>query len=256
MKNCVKLFVILFCLSFAMIGCGGGGSGGGSGGSILTLPELEDVEGNKYGTCMIGNQLWMAENLRTISFRDGYWMLTGPFDSVEWASAGAATCVYPYDAIGLDSAAAVIEAYGRLYNWYSVNDSRGLCPEGWRVPTEEDWLELIDYLGGEEVAGGKLKSYRTAPISNHPRWESPNTGVTGDYRFNALPGGYRTGLTGFFDEVGYYASFWSSTEFETTFAGTMSLDYSSTFADYGYSHKRAGYSVRCICGDGGGVVAP
>jgi uncharacterized protein (TIGR02145 family) len=259
MKNLIRLLVLSFIPSLVIITCGGGGGGGGAGGgSPVLLNDIEDVEGNKYGTCLVGNQLWMSENLRTITFRDGSWMLTGPFDSVEWAGGlGAACCTYPhYEIDGLDNNEEVIAAYGRLYNWNAVNDSRGLCPEGWYVPTEEDWLELIDYLGGEDVAGGKLKSIHTDPDYSHPRWESPNTGAAGNYGFDALPGGYRTGLSGFFDDVGYYASFWSSSELDASFAGTMSLEYDSAYADYSYSHKRAGYSVRCICGDSGVVVGP
>jgi uncharacterized protein (TIGR02145 family) len=210
---------------------------------------MADNEGTTYAVVKIGNQVWMAENLRSISFRDGSWMMTELYDGVEWASAGsAATCIYPHSYIdGLNSEADVAEAYGRLYNWSAVHDSRGLCPEGWRVPNDDDWDELIEYLGGEEVAGGKLKSLRTAPIA-HPRWESPNTGATNDYNFEGVPSGYRTSL-GQFEMVGYYAEWWSSTEYNADLATTRYIGYDDAAMYYGYGRKRAGYPVRCISGN-------
>jgi len=210
---------------------------------------MTDNEGTTYAVVKIGNQVWMAENLRSISFRDGSWMLTELYDGVEWASAGsAATCIYPYSYLdGLNSEADVAEAYGRLYNWQAVNDSRGLCPAGWRVPNDDDWDELIEYLGGEEVAGGKLKSLRTAPVA-HPRWESPNTDATNDYNFEAVPSGYRTSL-GQFDLAGYYAEWWSSTEYNADLAATRYIGNDDAGMYYGYGRKRAGYTVRCIAGN-------
>ena len=206
---------------------------------------VEDINGNVYNTSVIGDQVWMVENLRTVSFRDGSLMLTQLYDDFEWASAGAACTIYPHSEIdGLDSEAEVSAAYGRLYNWIAVNDSRGLCPVGWRVPTEEDWDELIEYLGGEDVAGGKLKNTRTSP-TDHPRWDSPNTGATDEKHFSALPAGYRTSL-GQFDFLGSYGEWWSSTEYNTDLAITRYISNYETGMYHSYGRKRAGYSVRCI----------
>lgn len=206
---------------------------------------IKDADGNVYGTSKIGDQVWMTENLRTISFRDGTWMLTGLYDDYEWASAGAACTVYPFALIdGLNSESAVIDAYGLLYNFYAVSDSRGLCPTGWRVPTDDDWEELVTFLGGEDIAGGKLKSKRTDPDSQ-PRWESPNTDATDNYGFSALPSGYRTSL-GYEDEIGLYATWWSSTVYNTDLAYTRYVSYSDAGMYVSYGRRRGGYAVRCI----------
>ena len=86
-----------------------------------------------------------------------------------------AYAIYPHSIVdGINSAAEMVEAYGKLYNWYAVDDDRGLCPEGWHVPTDAEWTTLTDYLGGSSIAGGKMKSTRTEP-DPHPRWASPNT---------------------------------------------------------------------------------
>jgi len=249
----MKRILHLCCVVVMVLSCSGGGGGGGGGGNQPVSPniattDLEDIEGNKYGVSMIGNQIWMTENLRTVTFRNGAWMLTGPYDSLEWAAGlGAASCIYPHASVGLSSAGEVITAYGRLYNWNAVNDSRGLCPEGWHVPTRADWEELIAHLGGESVAGGKLKSTRTDPITGHPRWDSPNTGAS-DYAFHGLPGGLRSGI-GEFLEIGQTASFWSSTE-SGSFAGALQIFYDSESAIYyPVKMKASGFSVRCIHGN-------
>jgi uncharacterized protein (TIGR02145 family) len=207
--------------------------------------EVKDADGNTYHTVMIGDQVWMKENLKTISFRDGSWMLTQLYDDVEWASAGAACCIYPPAEIdGLDNEGEVLSAYGRLYNWYAVNDTRGLCPVGWRVPTYDDWNQLMTFLGGEDVAGGRLKSTRTAPVE-HPRWDSPNTDASDSENFTALPAGYRTSL-GAFDGVGSWAIFWTSDEYDASFATTWEISSYDAVLDYSYDRKRSGRSVRCI----------
>jgi len=207
--------------------------------------SVTDTEGNTYGTMLIGDQVWMTENLRTIAFRDGSWMLTDLHEDYEWASAGAACAIYPYyDIEGFTSESDVLNAYGLLYNWQAVTDSRGLCPVGWRVPTDEDWAKLVENLGGEDVAGGKLKSTRTEP-TGHPRWSSPNTGATDNYGFSALPAGYRTSI-GEFMWVGYGTYFWSSSQFDATFAVVRYIDYeSASFEEY-YKNKKSGYPVRCV----------
>jgi len=120
-------------------------------------------------------------------------------------------------------------------------------PRNWRTrddPFDEDWDELVTYLGGEDAAGGKLKSKRTDPVS-HPRWDSPNSGATDGYYFSALPGGFRSFL-GWYDEVGYSATWWSSTEFDASFAVTRSIYNEDESIERAYRHKRSGFSVRCI----------
>lgn len=206
---------------------------------------VKDVEGSSYGIIRIGNQVWMTENLRVGSYRDGSGILTRLYSDFEWASAGPACAIYHPSLIdGLDTESDVVKAYGMLYNWAAVTDSRGLCPDGYHVPTKADWEELIDYLGGEAVAGGKLKSNRTEPVE-HPRWDNPNTGATDGYHFHALPGGFRS-FMGWYDYVGYLAEWWSSTQLDANFAGVMGIYGDETGVNLTYRDKNCGLSVRCI----------
>ncbi|MDZ4203180.1 MAG: fibrobacter succinogenes major paralogous domain-containing protein [Bacteroidales bacterium] len=134
--------------------------------------------------------------------------------------------------------------YGALYNWYSVNNASGLCPTGWHVPGYAEWTTLTNFAGGESVAGGKLKSTRTAP-TEHPRWDSPNTEATDQYGFSALPGGYR-GSNGNFGYVGSSGLLWSATEYSSTnvWYRSMTYEYGSVFRPNSY--KTYGFSVRCV----------
>ena len=222
--------------------------------SLLFLPAckkqeepevVKDVQGNVYKTVTIGDQVWMKENLRTGSYRDGSWLLTNLYADFEWASAGPACCIYhPSYVDGLNNESDILDAYGMLYNWYAVNDSRGLCPVGWRIPTEADWETLIDFLGGPDEAGGKLKSKRTAP-DDHPRWEVPNEGASDAVSFAAIPSGYRASL-GMYEGVGYYACWWSSTQYDANYAYSYYIHTTDTYLELSNDRKRAGYSVRCI----------
>lgn len=207
---------------------------------------VTDLEGHSYKAIHIGNQFWMTENLRVGCFRDGTPILGG-LDDVEWQSAAAnpVYALYPdYLIDGLDTEQEVIGAYGLLYSWAAVADPRGLCPVGWHVPTDDDWEELITYLGGEDDAGGKMKSTSTEPHS-HPRWDSPNTEADDSYGFEGLPSGYRTFMGGF-DEIGYSATWWSSTEFDDYFAGAVSLYCYTSTAEQRYKHKKSGLAIRCV----------
>lgn len=206
---------------------------------------LYDSDGNKYSVVHIAGHYWMKENLRTMSYSDGTGLLILQHDAVEWASAGPACCIYDPDGIdGIDSESEMRTHYGVLYNWYAVTSNSGLCPEGWRVPTNDDWEDLIEALGGEDVAGGKMKSSRSAP-EDHPRWNSANTGATNEADFYAYPAGCRTSLGEFFD-LGDYAYWWTSTEYDASFAVSWYVGYDGTYIDYNYRKKRTGYSVRCI----------
>ncbi len=190
----------------------------------------------------IGAQVWQAENLNVDRFRNG--------DSIpevrseeEWVAAGKrgepAWCYYDNDAENG-------KKYGKLYNWYAVNDSRGLAPEGWHIPTDEEWTILIDYLGGEEVAGGKMKSTGTA------YWDSPNGGATNESGFSALEGGGRTDFFNF-SVCRCGAGFWSSTEADDLNAWNYGLN--ALYGDVGKGgydtglgggNKQDGFSVRCL----------
>jgi uncharacterized protein (TIGR02145 family) len=233
-KNVNTLFTIL--LAFVLLyGCKKEPAG---------LTALEDIDGNRYGLTIIGNQVWMSENLRVTKYRDGSHISTG-LSQMEWTSAGPAYAVYPFgDIDGLSSAEEVIEAYGLLYNWACITNSRGLCPDGYHIPSEAEFEELIAYLGGEDVAGGKLKSKRTAP-TGHPRWDDPNVDATDGHNFHALPGGFRS-FMGWYDYVGYLAEWWNTTELDANFAGVMNIYSDEGSANITYRDKNLGVSVRCI----------
>jgi len=196
-----------------------------------------DVDGNIYRTVKIGAQVWMAENLKVTHCRNGD-AIPNVTDATEWCNlTTGAYCNYANNASNADT-------YGSLYNWYAVSDSlsdsRNVAPAGWHVPSDAEWQTLVDYLGGEAVAGGKMKEAGTI------HWNSPNIGATNESGFSALPGGYRN--YGGYGDVGSHAYFWSSTDYDSYSASSRSLNlsYSSpnVFRD-NYS-RQIGHSVRCV----------
>jgi len=192
-----------------------------------------DIDGNIYHTVNIGEQVWMIENLKTTKFRDGTPIKYEP-NFISWMNAGIAYCSYENNETNKNT-------YGALYNWSAVNSGK-LCPEGWRVPNEEDWNILAEYLGGKDKAGGKLKESGT----NH--WSSPNTGATNKSRFTALPGGNRgdDGFDGNFTKISTHGYWWSSDEYTHEYAYFRSISYKSEYLSKGHTSKMVGLSVRCI----------
>ena len=183
-------------------------------------------------TTRIGTQVWMSKNLDVSTFRNGD-SIPQAKTNEEWEKAGKnkqpAWCYY-------DNDPANGAKYGKIYNWYAVNDSRGLAPDGYHIPSDAEWTVLTDYLGGEEKTGAKMKS-KTG-------WTEDGNG-TNSSRFSGLPGGYRA-IVGAFDDVGYGGFWWSSTE---DIAGTAW--YRNLYGLNGgvgrYSFGKAnGYSVRCL----------
>ena len=195
-------------------------TGGGTG-------TVTDIDGNVYQTVIIGNQEWMAENLKVTHYRDGSEIpLVSSYS--EWSSLSmGAYAIYNGENSNADT-------YGYLYNWFAVDDSRNIAPEGWHVPTDEEWTVLSDYLGGTSVAGGKLKETGTS------HWASPNTGATNETGFTALPAGYRK-TNGNYNYINVNTYFRSSTAVRF-----LTYNHSSiTRYDYDY-YNNYGFSVRCI----------
>jgi len=126
-----------------------------------------------------------------------------------------------------------------LYNWYAVTDSRNIAPAGWHVPSDAEWQTLVDYLGGDAVAGGKMKE------AGYSHWQSPNTGATNERGFTALPGGSRY-HDGSFYGMGYSTYFWSCTEYDTNYAWSRALSYGYSDVYRGYDYGRIGFSVRLV----------
>ena len=197
--------------------------------TILSQPKI-----NIYKTVNIGNQIWMAENLDVSVFRNGD-LIPEVRTEEEWKNSGKskspAWCHYNNDASnGI--------RFGKLYNWYAVNDPRGLAPIGWHVPSDADWIRLEEQLGGTPSAGGRMKSVSDL-------WKKPNIGATNESGFSALPGGNRNGDGGFyyFDGDG---AWWSSTEHSFSNAWVHFLyHYSAGVFRYGII-KTFGFSVRCL----------
>ncbi len=199
--------------------------------------KVTDIDGNIYITTKIGTQWWMAENLKVTHYRNGD-AIPHVTDDNQWYNlTTGAYCNYNNDTSN-------VAIYGRLYNWYAVDDSRNLAPASWHVPTDSEWQILINYLGGDAVAGGKMKTTGTIE-GGDGLWFYPNAGATNSSGFSALPGGYRT-YSGAFNSVGDYANFWSSTESSSDYAWDRYLYCCFSDVRRYYSDKRGGFSVRCI----------
>jgi uncharacterized protein (TIGR02145 family) len=194
---------------------------------------VADVDGNAYRTITIGTQVWLVENLRVTHYRAGG-SIPRIADNEEWS--GLTTGAYCRPAL---ESAAHKGSYGLLYNFHAVDDSRGLCPEGWHVPTAEEWRSLIDHLGGDQVAGGRMKE------TSADLWRLSVPGTSNASGFSAFPAGGR-GRFGSPAEVGHYATWWASTSHDSDFAWHWGLypDKNSIRSNPG--HKSSGFSVRCI----------
>jgi uncharacterized protein (TIGR02145 family) len=207
---------------------------------------ITDIDGNVYQTITIGNQIWMAENLKVTHYRNGD-AIPYVIGDPDWRNlTTGAYFYYDYNA----SNAAV---YGCLYNWYAVHDSRNIAPTGWHIPTDEEWKTLEKYLGMSQASadatvwrgtdeGGKLKE------NGLSHWLSPNTGATNESCFSALPGGYRESGGG--NDMGYSAYFWSSTEssvqYEDDLAWNRLLSWSNSQIRRYTDYKTDGFSVRLV----------
>jgi len=181
-----------------------------------------------YPSVLIGAQYWMEKNLEVTTYRNGD-PIPYVTDATAWAAlTTGAWCYYNND-----------PSNGKLYNWYAVNDPRGLAPTGWHVPTDDEWTTLSTTLGGDAVAGGKMK------VAGTTRWTAPNTGADNSSGFAGLPGGYRF-YVGTFTSVGYNGYWWSSTENSTTNAWFRNLYFNDGNIFRNYFNKPYGFSVRCL----------
>ncbi|WP_298221700.1 fibrobacter succinogenes major paralogous domain-containing protein [Flavobacterium sp.] len=180
----------------------------------------------------IGTQIWMTKNLNVSKYRNGD-PIPQITDMTQWryATTGA-WCYYNNDP-------ANGAKYGKLYNWYAVNDSRGLTPEGWHIPNDDEWNVLNTFLGGSSIAGGKMKEVGTT------HWLSPNSGATNINGFTALPGGSR-GIWGEFQYIREKGCWWSTSTFGTVNTYRWELVYQYQFFNKYIGNRSTGFSVRCI----------
>jgi uncharacterized protein (TIGR02145 family) len=199
----------------------------------LNYSVITDQEGNEYHTITIGTQTWMAENLRTTKYRNGD-PIHYEYGSTPWTTlTSGAYCWY-------NNNEGNKKPYGTLYNWYAVFDNRNICPAAWHVPSNSEWETLINYLGGPDVAGGKLKEVNTI------HWDSPNTEATNGSGFTGLPGGLRFGGTGRFDLMGSHGNWWTSSRNSSQSVKMWAITaFSNGSANYNYN-PNDGLSVRCV----------
>jgi len=193
---------------------------------------VQDQDRERYKIVTIGTQVWMKENLRTTKYNDGT-SIPLITDGKTWKELSTpAYCWYD------DDAASQKGTYGALYNWYTVNTGK-LCPKGWHVPSDAEWATLTTFLGGESVAGGKLKEAGTA------HWIKPNKGSTNETAFTSLPGGYRH-FDGTYYYVGGNGYWWSSSENTTEEAWGETMSYGNAYVYRSFGLKKNGFSVRCL----------
>ena len=204
--------------------------------SITTsLPPVVDIDGNYYDTVHIGNQIWFKQNLKTTRYRNGG-NIPYVLGNTDWGALTTGAWNY------YDHDASNNSVYGKLYNWYSTQGDT-LCPTGWGVPTDDEWTILTTYLGGESVAGGKMRSI------GYTYWRSPNTGATNESRFSALPGGFRIDFDESFRGIKSSAIFWSITEYGDLFNSYYrALDYDGNGVSVRkyFGSKAFGFSIRCL----------
>jgi len=192
----------------------------------LTYGSISDIDGNNYKTIQIGTQTWMAENLKTTKYRNGDPITLGTDPLYMSDSNVGGYWWYNNDITNRAT-------YGALYDWWASNDGRNIAPTGWHVPTNDEVLTLMNYLGGSTIAGGKLKE------TGITHWASPNTGATNESGFTALPGGNGAStVSQLIEDSGYW---WSSTQ--PVF--TLHMASSDGFLSI-YPGVNAGVSVRCV----------
>lgn len=233
--------VYLLIASVMMLGCGGGNNNVQQVNDKQKEKEnrvnniegtVKDIDGNVYKTIKIGNQEWIAENLRVVRFQNGDPIYRARTED-HWYkySSDPLWCIY-------ENNEEYGEKYGRIYNWAAVVDPRGLAPEGWRIPNNEDWDALAEYLGGYKIAGIKLKS--TTGWDNY-------RGGTNESGFNGLPGG-RKAIHGTFYDIGAAAYFYSSSDIVSGQSPRIySLLSGNNLLNIGYGHAQYdAYYVRCL----------
>lgn len=193
---------------------------------------VKDIDGNEYKTIQIGTQVWMTENLQATRYNDGskISILTDQLAFYEIK----APCMCRYN----NDESTSRKSLGALYNWYAV-DTKKLCPPGWHVPSDEEWATLIVFLGGDNIAGDKLKD------PGVPNWTVQDAGMYESSGFNVLPGGFR-GKAGFYPATENATIFWTSTEFDAEDAWTRYLQPDAVTVGREHGGKYHGFAIRCL----------
>jgi uncharacterized protein (TIGR02145 family) len=206
-----------------------------------------DKDGNVYKTVTIGTQVWMAENLKTTTYKDGA-AIPLVIDNTAWGNLiTPAYCLY-------NNATTMKDTYGALYNWYTVNTGK-LCPTGWHVPSDAEWTTLTTYLtnngygyqgNGSEIAKSMASTSGWLVLNSSAGYPGNNPPSNNSSGFSALPGGYRYSRLGPFGYIGYDGYWWSSLESSTTHAWHRSMFVDSSELYRGSNYKQYGFSIRCL----------
>jgi len=208
---------------------------------------LTDIDGNTYNTILLGDQCWTKENLRTTHYADGS-AIPNVVDDAEWGGLSSGAWSY------YNNDEANNETYGKMYNWFAATDARGLCPTGWHLPTDDEWITMELHLGinpaevyqvvgvtrgAADNIGGKLKATTT--------WNEPNTGATNESEFTGFAGGWRPGP---FEHLGEHGFWWSASDNTPSSTGSAAwvrvLYYNEAASVRTFPGKVSGISVRCV----------
>jgi uncharacterized protein (TIGR02145 family) len=199
-------------------------------------------DGSTYDLVEIGGQCWFADNLATDQYRNGDPIPTGLNNTI-WENTTQGAYVNTFSILDYDL------IYGKLYNWYAINDSRSLCPLGWHVPSDCEWMYLEGSLGmilsEQELFGNQFRGINVGGAMKSPNlWNSPNIGASNSSDFNAIPGG--DGNSGDVGSIGYYGYWWSSSEFSDNGAWNRVLHNNNSNVWRVANGKSIGFSVRCL----------
>ena len=214
----MKMFKVMSLMGMIVIGAGS--------------QTVTDIEGNAYNVIAIGTQVWMKENLRATRYNDNT-AIQNVADSMIWSV--LSTAAYCDWGNAPESSA----VYGVLYNWYVVDDPKGICPTGWHVPSDEEWSVLADYLGGDSIAGSHLKE------KGNEHWVFQNFGADNSSGFTALPSGHRH-IFGSFSTLGYFGFWWSSTGADSAKAWDRFVSYNDSAIGRSLVENINGFCIRCL----------
>lgn len=193
--------------------------------------SVTDIDGNTYGVVKIGNKCWMSENLKTTRFKDGT-LIPNVIDDTDWENLStAAWC-------GYNNTNSFVETYGRLYNWHAINNAAGICPDGWHMPTKEEWRSLMSTADG--YGSGTAGALKALDL-----WDQPNEGATNQTGFTALPSGLRMEF-GLFEGDSDQTGFWSSDQEDATRGISFAIWANGNFTVEAAQDKGRGYACRCV----------
>lgn len=209
----------------------------------LNAQTVTDIDGNVYGTVVLGSQEWMTSNLKSLHFSNGD-VIPHNFSPSAWSGLNQSSGADYYNNDPVAGA-----TYGVLYNWAAASNINNVCPTGWHVPSNQEWTTLINFAGGSATAGGLLKERDTA------HWSYPNFNATNFTGFTALPGGLRHN-TGGYQYLTDYGYWWTSSQgtANPNFAYNVKMSYADEVVLQYESNQRGGFAIRCLKNANSGMI--